>query len=109
MEWLVGHLVGDYLLQTDWMANHKKEKSWRGELACHVHCLLWTLAVLVFTGWWDGPHIALVYLSHYLLDRTPLVRWYVTAVNQSPPPLWVHILVDNTLHLVFLFLIDKYV
>lgn len=108
MEWLVGHLVGDYILQTDWMANHKKERSWRGELACNVHCLLWTLSVLLFTGWWDIEHFLAVYLSHYLLDRTQLVSWFVNTVNQEKPPFWVHILVDNTLHLVFLFLIAKY-
>lgn len=109
MDWLIGHLVGDYLLQNDWMAFHKKERSLRGELACNVHCLLWTLTVLLFTGWWDWPHAVAVYLSHYLLDRTPVVKWYVDKVNVvAKPGLWLYIINDNVLHLLFLYLIHKF-
>lgn len=48
MGMLVGHLVGDYLLQNDWMALNKKFKNFEGRLACGVHCFLWTLSVLAF-------------------------------------------------------------
>lgn len=44
---LVGHLVGDYLIQNDWMALNKKQSS----LHCAVHCGLWTLSVILFAGW----------------------------------------------------------
>jgi len=107
MDWFIGHLVGDYLLQNDWMALNKKAKSWRGELACHVHCLLWTLSVLLCTGWWDLWHFALCYASHYLLDRTSIVEWYVRAINVRRPLSWLYIITDNTLHLLALYLIAK--
>ena len=38
---LVGHLIGDYLLQNDPMAAGKKQNPW----ICTVHCLVWTLCV----------------------------------------------------------------
>lgn len=79
MDWLIGHLIGDYLLQTDWMALNKKGKllpprkqkvtcdtsgdpeifisgtyttmpGWlRGTAACLTHCLLYTLSIMVCT------------------------------------------------------------
>ena len=33
---IIGHLVGDYLLQNDWMALNKKASS----LHCAVHCCI---------------------------------------------------------------------
>jgi hypothetical protein len=110
MDWLIGHLVGDYLLQNDWMAGNKKVKTLGGELACNVHCLVWTLSVLLFTGWWEWKAAILVYLSHYILDRTGLVKWWVDLYNNTEKsPTWIYILTDNTLHLVFLYLIDKFI
>ena len=61
---LIGHLVGDYLLQNDWMALNKKWKpnpypvfSWKwwftnedGMMSCYVHCFLWATAVCLFAG-----------------------------------------------------------
>jgi hypothetical protein len=44
---IIGHLVGDYLLQTDWMAQNKKLRSW----PCLVHCVIWTACVCIFAGW----------------------------------------------------------
>ncbi len=33
MHWIYAHLIGDYLLQNDWMAKGKKQKSW----ICAIH------------------------------------------------------------------------
>lgn len=41
---IVGHLVGDYLLQNDWQAQGKKQSSW----ICSVHCVLWSASVMLF-------------------------------------------------------------
>lgn len=109
MDWMIGYFVGDYLLQNDWMAFNKKKKTLRGELACTVHCLLVTLSILLFTGWWDWTHAILVYASHYVLDRTGLVEWYVETMNVGKPLPWLYIVHDNILHLVSLYLISKWV
>jgi hypothetical protein len=108
MDWLIGHLVGDYLFQNDWMVFNKKERTWRGELACNVHCLIVTLTLLLFTGWWDWQHFVLVYGSHYLLDRFGLVYWYVDLINTRKPQSWLYIVHDNILHLTTYYLIDKF-
>ena len=42
-EMLIGHLVGDYLLQNDWMAENKAKHKGLGWLTCAVHCLLYTM------------------------------------------------------------------
>jgi hypothetical protein len=68
---IMGHLVGDYLLQTNQMAlNKKKSFYWAS-----FHCFVWTLSVYVFLM----PEIdnssvpvlfslAAIWLSHMLLD-----------------------------------------
>lgn len=37
---IIGHLVGDYLFQTDWMAQNKKAPGESGADACIVHCFI---------------------------------------------------------------------
>lgn len=68
---LLGHLVGDYLLQNNWMAGNKTSR-W---LPCYTHCLIYTLAVCFFTGfnlWWA----LIVFVSHFPIDRWSLAdKW----------------------------------
>lgn len=103
MEYLIGHLVGDYLLQNDWMAREKK----RSHLACAFHVACYCLAVWCFTGW---PPIAMatVAVPHFLIDRGSFVAWYMSRVGQSDfmqPPMspWSRIVIDNVMHLVCLY------
>lgn len=44
----MGHLVGDYLLQNQWMAINKSGKGWLGHLTCTVHVAIYTLAMCTF-------------------------------------------------------------
>ncbi len=39
MPWIFAHLIGDYLLQNDWMAARKKENS----LVCLIHIVTYML------------------------------------------------------------------
>jgi len=81
---LLGHMVGDYLLQNKWMAMNKSAST----LKCAVHCLVYTLAVVAFTtpffdrAVWlgatypDWRWVLAVFLSHFLIDRWSLAdRW----------------------------------
>ena len=108
MDYLIGHLVGDYLLQTDWQATNKKLPGWAGWLACLWHCFLWTASILIFTGWWKWDLAVLVFLSHLVLDRTNIVR-LILKVARKPQENWLLIVTDNTIHLLFLWLIDRFV
>ena len=99
-ELLVGHLIGDYLLQNDWMALNKKARS----LPCLVHVTLYTMVVLACAGWLASPAAwLLVAVPHFLIDRSQFVRWYMQAIGQakfSQPPMapWSIIAVDNAMH-----------
>lgn len=104
---IVGHLLGDYLLQNDWMANGKKKSS----LICSVHCLLWTAAVVVLAGWWSWWIAPVLFITHFAQDRTTFVRWWMGKVGQDGfathlAP-WSIIAVDNTMHILVLAIIAK--
>lgn len=106
---IIGHLVGDYLLQNDWMALHKKQS----DVHCAVHCALWTLAVCVVAGW-SAPAIWLVlFIAHYAQDRTNVVAWWMDTIGQrqfrtGPCAPWSSIVVDNVWHLVAITLVWRF-
>ncbi|HEY3281594.1 MAG TPA: DUF3307 domain-containing protein [Armatimonadota bacterium] len=101
MDWFVGHMVGDYLLQTNYQAENKKHGWW----PCFSHVLTYTLCIWLFTQWpvWK---LAMVFGTHYLQDRSQLVKWFNTVTHKNGEP-WLHIVVDNTLHMVVLHLLSK--
>jgi hypothetical protein len=45
---ILGHFVGDYLFQNQWMATEKSFPGERGHWACSVHVFLYTVAVMFF-------------------------------------------------------------
>jgi hypothetical protein len=106
---LVGHLVGDYLAQNDWMALNKKQSSGH----CAVHCAVWTACVMLFAQWPFWTWVPLFW-SHFLQDRTQIVAWYMDAVGQKSfrtgicAP-WSSIVVDNVWHVVTLWILWKIV
>lgn len=124
---IIGHLVGDYLLQNDWMALNKKQGSW----ACALHCLIWTTSVMVFSGWgaqdgvlwtllWPEARGKLViiclllFTTHFIQDRTQIIRFWMTRINRQPkfaePPMapWSLIVVDNVWHILMLWIIWRF-
>jgi Protein of unknown function (DUF3307) len=68
---LLAHVIGDYVLQTTWMASRKGAHY----LPCIVHCLIYTLVVCLFTSmnpWW----ILFVFSSHFFIDKWSLAdKW----------------------------------
>lgn len=103
---LVGHLLGDYVLQDDWQAVNKT----RSSLACAVHCTLYTLAVWLCSFWWlPWWGLLVCWLAHFPLDRWRLARRWMSlrqeAFATGPLSPWSVVVVDNTLHLLTLFLI----
>lgn len=112
---LCGHLLGDYILQNDWMAANKAKRGWEGWAACVVHCVLYTLAVwLCSRSWvWDWPlwGLLVVGVAHFAFDRYRLARWWMVNVSGqkafatgSLSP-WSVIIVDNVFHLLTLWVL----
>lgn len=109
---LVGHLVGDYLVQSDWMAHNKKKHA----LPCAIHCTLWTLSVCTFTGWWKSlPAVVFLFVTHFAQDRTSIILFWMTKINRQPefvkPPCapWSIIVVDNVWHIVALWVAWRFI
>lgn len=110
MNIILGHMIGDYLLQSDWMALNKKSKNAKGLIACIVHCIIWSVSVYMFTFWNTKSLLifVLLFLSHFVLDRTNLVKWYCNVTHIMPnPTVWKIIIVDNTLHLLMIWIIQQ--
>ena len=114
MEQLLLHLIGDYVLQTDWMARAKV----RASFAAACHAIVYSLPFLLLSP--SLAAIAFIALSHFLIDRFRLARFVAFAKNKTTdwhlkwadcsatgfpsdvPPghaFWLMILIDNTMHL----------
>jgi hypothetical protein len=104
MHWIYAHLIGDYLLQNDWMALGKKEKSRN----CLVHVLIYMVPFL-FTPL-EVWQILAIGLQHYIQDRTQFVMWFMKVKGSEkfatgPCAPWSIIVTDNILHILFMALI----
>lgn len=102
MEQFILHMVGDYLLQNDWMALNKKKKGRLGLLACLVHCTLYSLPFFLIGNW---KQVLVIFITHFLIDRWFFVKWYMNLVGQAnfakpPTAPWSIFFVDNTFHFV---------
>jgi hypothetical protein len=106
---LVGHLVGDWLLQNAWMAEGKQGGLFSSPLA--MHCLIYTSAVgaAFYLGAGELSDelvwlLALVWMSHWLIDGLNLPRLWGRLIGQNDIPL-VRMGVDQTMHVAVLALI----
>ena len=112
---LVAHLVGDYILQSDWMVREKGHRT----LATFIHVIFYTLPFLFLT---TNPYTLFVIAStHFVIDRWRVARFVIWLKNRPwpgslpwadccktgyppdvPPWLsgWLFIIVDNTLHVL---------
>lgn len=112
---IIGHLVGDYLLQNDWMALNKKKASFH----CVIHCWIWTISVMLFSGWQTLPPsralpiFFVLFLTHFFQDRTDIVSRWMDFIGQKQfrtgicfP--WSVIVVDNVWHIVTLWMVWRF-
>lgn len=87
---LVAHAVGDYILQSDWMATRKTSSS----VAAAAHAICYTLPFLLIT---QAPAaLAVICGTHFVIDRWRLARFVVWLKNgaravQSAPPDTAHL------------------
>jgi len=114
VEQLLLHLIGDFVTQTDWMARTKTSRTF----AALCHALVYSLPFLLLSP--SLAAIAVIALSHLLIDRFRLARYVSFGKNKLtdwrlkwadchatgfPPDVpgghafWLMILIDNTLHL----------
>lgn len=114
----VSHLVGDFLLQTEWQAQHKigglSSGSTVARRALLAHILTYTLCFVPALVWlsdslgWGVVWVAaLIALPHLIQDDGRLLSAYLRNVKRTPvePGGLVYVAVDQSFHLVTLFLI----
>lgn len=111
---LVVHAVGDYILQSDWMAINKTKNL----LPAVVHALVYSLPFCLFR-----PSLVawmMIFGTHALIDRYRIARYVVWAKNWLGPnrpwgecsatgypkdrpdwlTVWLLIAADNIIHVV---------
>lgn len=99
MHWIYAHLIGDYLLQNDWMASGKKQKSW----ICAVQVAAYMVPFLPCGfAWWQ---MALIAAQHFAQDHTGFVMWLMKAKGSEkfatgPCSPWSIIVTDNIIRIL---------
>jgi hypothetical protein len=114
---VLAHTVGDYILQSHWMATEKTKNS----IAAAIHAVTYTLPFLFITQ--AVVPLAIICGTHFLVDRFRLARFVVwlkngpwkpltaTGYQDDAPPwlsVWLLIIADNILHVVINGLALKY-
>jgi hypothetical protein len=114
---LVTHLVGDFGLQTEWQAEHKRgglgaDRTARRALFAHV--AVYTLVFVPALAWlWDDIGAgafavgAAIFATHLVQDDGTLLDRYAVHVKRTDPRSHpaVMVAVDQTLHVVVLFVL----
>ena len=77
---LIVHAIGDYILQSDWMANQKTSR----HLPCAVHAISYTLVFLLLTQ--SILALLAICITHFVIDRWRLARYICWAKNWLAPP-----------------------
>jgi hypothetical protein len=112
---LIAHGVGDYVLQSEWMAREKSKRS----LAALVHSVFYVLPFLFITL---NPYtLAVIAGTHFVIDRWHLARqlaWLknrpwpgsrpwseckATGFDPDTPPWisgWLVVIIDNLMHII---------
>ncbi|MFZ3172920.1 MAG: DUF3307 domain-containing protein [Carboxydocellales bacterium] len=98
---IVGHLIGDFILQNRWMAEGKVN-AWTPLL---VHSAVYTgviALVALLAGGISLQGIMIIFLAHVLQDRRVIVRFWAEKVTQGSEVPWLMIMLDQSWHVVFL-------
>ncbi len=113
-DWLlVGHLIGDFLIQTDGMAKNKGQ-SWLWMLR-HVgfYMVVITAVLIVYTLihplplWLIIVALLVVCVTHTILDRRGFTTWWMRLVGATPDNPWLSIIVDQVFHILTLAVVAQ--
>lgn len=103
---LAGHLVGDFLGQTAWMADNKASRL----LPLLVHSLVYALIVAgagALHGGLGPSALPVLFVSHAVLDRRTFVRFWVRKIQgvHRESDAWLYVVADQAFHILVLALV----
>jgi hypothetical protein len=108
---LISHLIGDWIIQTYWMANEKSRHF--APLLAHVASYhIFTFGALYLAGvdftkaFWATLFLA---VTHAFLDNRRFEFWWlhrIKKVAEKDVPVWLLLGVDQSFHLILLFLVS---
>ena len=112
----VAHMVGDYLLQTDWQARHKTGGLGRDPVARRAllaHIATYTLAFVPALIWigdelgvaWALLSGALVAVPHLVIDDGRIVALYLSRVKHAEADPRIAAPVDQAFHALSLCIV----
>ena len=121
----LGHLIGDYLLQTKYMALNKSGEGWRGFRTCTWHVLIYTASICLMLWNADAVLVLAVFLPHWITDRWALASLWLKLIKgrtfedaylsqdkyrefDIAFTSMVYAVVDNTFHLLSLWFVIKF-
>jgi hypothetical protein len=80
---LVAHAIGDFVIQSDWMASNKTKAS----LSCLVHAFTYTIPFMFLTQ--SVPALSVIGVTHFFIDRFRLAKYFIWAKN------WIGLPIDG--------------
>jgi hypothetical protein len=114
---LMCHLAGDYLLQTDWQVRNKPGGMGSDPVARRAltsHLLTYTLAFVPALIWigdeldpgWGVLAAALIFLPHFVVDDGRIIRAHLARVKRVQTfDIGLAASVDQSYHVLSLFLV----
>lgn len=114
---IILHAIGDYILQSDWMAQNKTKQIWIASCHALAYSIPFLLLKPSLIAWF------VIYGTHVLIDRYRLARYVVWVKNFLAPrgtnpawgncsgtgypaeriawmSVWLMIFADNIMHIV---------
>jgi hypothetical protein len=107
---LVAHIIGDWILQTEWQAVNKANNwraLWTHVLTYHAVVLVVLLARFGHSDFRVYIVVAALVVTHAALDRNRLVYWLMRVLRVAvirPRERWLTVAFDQSIHLVLLAL-----
>jgi hypothetical protein len=101
MPWWLAHLIGDYIIQTDWVAARKRTST----PVCLLHAATYLLPFLLCPfAWWQ---LAAIGIEHFFQDRFGWARTFMRYSDHEhfatgPLSPWSVVVTDNILHLCWI-------
>jgi len=98
---LIGHLAGDFLFQTSWMAENKVDH-W---IPLLIHSVIYTASIAFFAMFAGGLTItalAFVFFGHIVIDKRTFVDFWAKHVTRLSGNSWLKIVQDQSWHIIIL-------